>query len=455
MNLRLALPLVVLGLPAALLLAFGPRGRTHAPPDRVVLRYWEKWTGVEGAAIQRIVDRYNATAGAEAGIWVAYTALGDVDKRMLIATAGGDPPDLAGLPDRFLASYADRGALMPLDDLVAEAGIDLAQFQPIWLDICRYRDVLYALPSTPFTIALFYNREMFRRAGLDPDRPPQTTGELNEYFTKLTRIEGGRIVQCGFTTSPAMLGWWHWVWPYFFGDDYLRDSSTLIDTPPTHAALDWIVRRRSSVGNDRMLDFEATAGAIESAQNPFLSGRLAMVFQGPWMANWARVYAPDLDYGVAAFPGATPERTPVFASCDVFVIPRGARHVKEVMHFLKYVMRQENLEELCRSHGKVSPFRTPQPAFFENHPNPQIRAFEQLAASPDTFGFPKMPTFAQAEAITFEMLDSVLRRTAAPEDAIRTAERKLRDVVTEYERMAALRGRRTDETPARAAEARP
>lgn len=447
MSLQRWLLIGILLAPAALLLLLGPRGAAPAPPDRTVIRYWEKWTGVEGAAIRRLVDRYNATAGADAGIWVDYTALGDVDKRMLIATAGGVPPDVAGLPDRYIATYADRGALMPLDELAAEHGLDLKQFKPIWIDICRYEGTLYGLPSTPFTIALYYNRKLFREAGIDPDRPPRTTAELNEYFRSLTRVENGRIVQCGFTTSPAMLGWWHWIWPYFFGGDYWREGRVAIDSPETHAALEWIVRRRNSVGNAEMLAFEATAGAIESAQNPFLAGRLAMVFQGPWLANWARVYAPDLDYGVAAFPGVTAERTPVFASSDVFVIPRGARHVKEAMHFLMFLMEQPNLEELCRLHGKTSPFRAPQAAFFEGHPNPHVRVFEELASSPDTFGFPKMPTFAQAEAATFRMLDSVLRREAEPDQAIRAAQRKMDEVTADHERMAALRGRPTGLKP--------
>lgn len=453
---RSAILTLILGLPAVALLAFGPRGHVEAPPGRTVVQYWEKWTGVEGAAIERLIDRYNATAGADANIWVDYNALGDVDKRMLIATAGGDPPDLAGLPDRFLATYADAGALLPLDDLVRESGIDLAAFKPIWLEICRYErrgphasgapgaddgGRLYGLPSTPFTIALYYNRALFRAAGLDPDRPPRTTAELNEYYLKLTRIENGRIVQCGFTTSPSMLGWWQWVWPYFFGGELWRDGRFTLDTPATHAALDWIVQRRNAVGNGRMLAFEASAGAIESAQNPFLSGRLAMVFQGPWLANWARVYAPDLDYGVAAFPGVAADHTPVFASTDVFVIPRGARHVREAMHLLAWLTRQENLEELCRLHGKVSPFREPLPSFFADHPNPHIRAFERLAASPHTFGFPKMPTFAQADAATLQMLESVLRQTATPQQAIELAQRRMEAVVSEYWRMGELRAK--------------
>lgn len=446
-NVRSVILLVVLGLPAAGLLAFGPRGERHIPADRVVIRYWEKWTGVEGAAMQRIVDRFNATVGAERGLWVDYNALGDVDKRMLIAAAGGDPPDVAGLPDRFVPPYADQGALRPLDELVRESGLALTDFKPIWLDICRFNDTLYALPSTPYTIALYYNRQLFRDAGLDPDRPPQTTAELNEYARRLTRVaendpqdpDDDRIEQLGFTVSPAMLGWWHWVWPYFFGGELWDGRRFTLDTPATHAALEWIRELRTALGNKRVLQFEGTAGAIESAQNPFLSGRLAMVFQGPWLANWARVYAPDLDYGVAPFPSVTAEQQHVFASMDVFVIPTGARRPHEAMIFLSYVLRQEIMEELCQAHGKVSPYREPGQAFLTGHPNPHIRVFDVLAASPNAFGYPKMPTWAEAWTETLYLLETVLRDVREPSVAIHQTQAKIDHLVTQYDRMAARR----------------
>lgn len=432
---------LLLGAPVAALLLFGPRGTHAIPAGRTIIRYWDKWTGVEGAAVQRVVDRFNATDGFRHNLWVDYNALGDVDKRMLIATAGGDPPDLAGLFDRFVPQYADQGALLPLDDAIREHGIDLDTLKPIWLDICRYSDRLYALPSTPYTIALYYNRRLFREAGLDPDRPPQTTAELNAWARKLTRKESERITQLGFTVSPAMLGWWHWVWPCFFNMEFWDGERFALDTQPGRATYEWIMDYRSAVGNASVLQFEANCGAIESAQNPFLNERLAMIFQGPWLANWARVYAPNLDYGVAAFPSVTAERKNVFASTDVFVIPRGSKHPREAMAFLAFLMRPENLEELCAAHGKGSPFRTPGPMFYRNHPNPKIREFDELAASPHAFGYPKMPMWSEAWTEMLYLLETVLRGARPPKEAIEMTQRKVDQIVAEWQRARERRAR--------------
>ncbi len=440
MNVRSVILVLVLGLPAMLLLALGPRGQVNVPAGRTVVQYWEKWTGVEGRSMQRIVDRFNRTVGATQNIWVDYNAVSNVDQRMLIATAGGDPPDLAGLFDYAIPQYADQGALMPLDALVREHGIPLAAFKPIWLELGRYHGRLYALPSTPYTIGLYYNRRLFREAGLDPDRPPLTLIELNEYARRLTRrAADGKIVQLGFTTSPGMLGWWHWIWPCFF-DARLWDGQRFrIDTPAGRSALEWISRRRAAMGNQDVLAFEATAGAIEGAQNPFLSERLAMVYQGPWLSNWIEKYTPGLDYAVAPFPCVSGQRDRAFASTDVFVIPAGSRHPRAAMVFLKYVLRQDVMEGLCHEHGKVSPFRTPGADFFATHANPFIRVFDEMAGSPGAFGYPQMPTWAQASAELLRMLESVLRGGAGPDEAVQVAQRRIDAIVGEYQRMAAKR----------------
>ncbi len=440
MNVRSLLLLLVLGVPATALLILGPQGSANVPPDRTVIRYWEKWTGVEQQDIERLVRRFNETEGTTRNIWVDYNPVANVDQRMLIATAGGDPPDIAGLYDYIIPQYADQDALLPLDDLVREFAVAVDDFNPIWLDICRYQNKLYALPSTPYTIALYYNRRLFREAGLDPNQPPQTTAELAEYAVKLTKYDDrGDITQLGFTVSPAMLGWWPWAWPQFFDARLWDGKSFQLTTPEATAAYHWLMDMRARFGVKAAGDFEAAMPAIEGAQNPFLSGRLAMIFQGPWLAKWIATYTPNLDYAVAPFPSVTRARPNALASTDVFVIPRGAHHARAAMTFLAWLTRQDVLEELCRAHGKVSPYRYPRPEFFDHHPNPYIEVFSRLAESPYAFGYPKMPTWQLAEQRTRTLLETVLRGDADVDAQIPATEQKLNTAAREYERMAAKR----------------
>ncbi|HUU82179.1 MAG TPA: extracellular solute-binding protein [Phycisphaerae bacterium] len=440
MTVRSAILLLVLGLPAVLLLLFGPRNTYEVPSDRTVIRYWEKWSGLEGLAMQRVVDRFNETVGAEEGIWVQYCAISNVDQRTLVATAGGDPPDVAGLFDHVVPQFADQGALLELDDLVEEFGIDGQAFKPNWWRIGVYNDRLYALPSTPYTIALYYNRRLFRQAGLDPDRPPQTIAELDECSRRLTvRDEEGRIVQAGFMPAPALLGWWHWVWPHFFYANLWDGERFGLDTPEGLACARWLAERRAEIGFQEALAFEGTAGAIEGSQNPFIGERIAMVFQGPWVANWVRTYNPSMDYGVAAFPSVRADRRPAFLSSDVFVIPRGSRHPREAMVFLRFVLRQDVMEGLCREHCKVSPFRQPGPDFFDGHPNPYIRVFDELALAKETFGHPAMPTFKQASTEMLFWLENVLQGVRGPEEAVRNTQQKIDAIVNDYNRKAERR----------------
>jgi len=439
-TLRGTLIFLLLVLPALALLAFGPRQARHVPSDRTVIRYWEKWTGVEGAVMKRSVAEYNQTQGVEDGIWVEYLAVSNVDQRTLVAVAGGDPPDLAGLYDHIIAQFADRDALMPLDDLVKESRIDAGVFKPAWWNIGVYHDRLYALPSTPYVIALYYNKRLFREAGLDPDRAPRTLAELDEYSRKLTRYEGDRIIQAGFIPAPKLLGWWHWVWLYFFGGNLWDGQHFTLDTPAGRAAHRWMYEQRVEMGLKQAVAFEANVGAVEGPLNPFLAERLAMVYQGPWVANWVRQYKPSLEYGVARFPADREDRHPVFVSSDVFVIPRGSRHPREAMRFLSYLLRQDVLERLCREHWKLSPFRTPSEDFFRNHPiREHIRTLDALADSDDVFGYPRMPTWAEASVEMLFMIENIFQGHRPPDEALRETQAKIDVIVNEYQRMAALR----------------
>ena len=148
-RLRTALKIFVGGLlllPALGLIVFGPRTNRVVPPGRIVVTYWEKWTDFEGEAMKRLCKLYNDTVGAEKGIYVDYVVTTQIDLKTLVATSGGDPPDLAGLWPQNISSFAAKRALQELDTRAAASGIDGSKILPVYYNQCRYHDHLYIQP---------------------------------------------------------------------------------------------------------------------------------------------------------------------------------------------------------------------------------------------------------------------------------------------------------------------
>ena len=374
---------------------FGPRGAKENSGGRIVLDYWEKWTGHEGRAMQRVVDDFNRSQDR---IHVRYLVTSAIDQKSMIAIAGGDPPDVIGLWNYNVPGYAESGALIALDDLAPRFGVRPENYAAGMRPIMTHGGRLWATVNTGGTVALYYNKAMFREAGID--RPPQTIEELDEVDRRLTRVSSdGRIERVGFLhTEP---GWWSWIWGYSFGGS-LYDESTqrsLVDSAPNAAAYRWIQERTRRLGVEAIKRFVSSFGNYDSPQNAFLSGRVAMEVQGPWLANVVGAFHPDLDYGVAPVPVAANEYqrdAPVaLIDTDILVIPRGAPHPEASMEFIAYTQRQEVVEYLSTIHCKNSPLAVSSEQFLANHPNRGVRIHDALAKSPRSYLCPRTRTWLQ------------------------------------------------------------
>ncbi|HVR19200.1 MAG TPA: extracellular solute-binding protein, partial [Polyangiaceae bacterium] len=313
-----------------------------------------------------------------------------VNQKTLIAVAGGHPPDIAGVWAPDVVDYADKRAVIPLDELARGTIVSRDHFLPIYFDMGVYEGRLYGVPSTPGTTALHYNKRLFREAGLDPEKPPRTLDELDEYARKLTKKKNGRIVQVGFLHSEPP--WWPFFWVYFTGGKLWDGGDrVLADIPENVRAFEWIEKYARAYGVEAIDSLSASFGNFGSAQNPFMSETLAMVFQGVWMANYIEQYAPKLEWAATPFPVEKLGDPPVvFVDTDMLVIPRGAPHPEASFEFLEFVARQSSMEKLVMGQRKNSPLREVSARFFAEHKHPQIRLFQELASSPRAFGMPRM-----------------------------------------------------------------
>jgi len=360
----------------------------------VVLDYWEKWTGFEAEAMRALVDDFNAS---QSRIRVRYLPVSQIERKLLLATAGGNPPDLAGIYAYLLPVYAENNALTPLDSLARRAGLHGADYLPFVWAACRHQGFLWALPTTPAVTALHWNKKAFREAGLDPERPPRTLAELEAFNDKLlVRDADGRLLRLGH--SPQEPGWWNAYWVACFGGALWDPAAGFrADGPEMQAAFRWAGSYPRRFGAHELQRLRNGFGSFASPQNPFFTGRVAMVMQGPWMFNFIRDFAPaDFEWGVAPFPSAVPG-SPGFAiaESDVLVIPAGARHPAEAFTFMAYVNRPENLERLCLAQKKLSPLRAVSADFYTKHSNPYIRDFAAIAASEGLVSFPPVTVWSE------------------------------------------------------------
>lgn len=403
-----------------------PEPRDDYVNGRLRVTYWEKWTGFEGEAIKKVVDRFN---DMQDRIYVDLITMSQIDRKALVAIAGGEPPDLVGLWSQSIAQFAEKRALMPLAPFMERAGMRRGDFIDIFLGVNTFRGELYGLPTTPASTALHWNKKLFREAGLDPERPPRTLAELDEMARKLTRYdENGQLVQLGF--SPAEPGWWSWGWGYWFGGTLWDGENITFNTPENRAAYEWERSYVETYGVEEMRRFQSGfAGNFSSPQNAFFTGKVAMEIQGVWMANFIEKFAPDLEWGAAPFPSAVPGLENVtIIECDSICIPVGARHADEAFEFVKFLCSQEGYEMLNLAQRKFPPLKEVSQEFLENHPNPYIELFIGLAASPHAGHAPTMSIWFEYQDEITAATDMVRFAVIEPEEALVTVQTRVEEM---------------------------
>ena len=447
--------LKILRIGAGIFAASLSAGLANPPDGQIHLSYWEKWSGAEENAMQQVVDQFNRSQDR---IVVDFLSVGDIGQKTIMATAGGDPPDIAGLYATNICSFADRDALMPLDDFIREDGSTpgqfLSRYAKAYAGMGSYQGKTWAVPSTPTTVALFWNKELFRAAGLDPEKPPRTLAELDSMSTKLTRHDGlGHLVQVGFL--PQASGGWTWAFPQWFGGQLFDGKNVTIGANPANlAAFRWMAGATKQYGLQAVRRLTSSFGMLSSPQDPFMSGQVAMLFDGVYRSHFIRQFAPGLKYGVANWPEVQPGiHDFTVAEEDMLVIPRGARHPHEAWAFLKYVsspnlsaQRREELqgvELLCFLQEKGSPIEHWSPYFEANNPNPDLEIFRRLAESPHAIVPPKMGIWEEYQCELNTTFDQVRLDLESPEEALKHCQARLEDSWNWEQESLALRQKQT------------
>lgn len=305
---------------------------------KIQLNVWgfpedESWMGIQKEAkeFERLHPDIEVVMGVPGG-------RGTMDpQKLMTAIAGGTPPDVIW-QDRFtISGWASRDAFRPLDDLIARDSVNPNDFYKASWEEASYQGHVYALPYGTDCRALFYNRALFREVGLDPNKPPKTWKELENYAKKLTKFENGKPVRMGFI--PNYGNSWLYLYGWQNGGEFMsQDGRTCtLNDPKIVEALQWMVHFYDMLGGRAKVVSGFESGFQGLGADPFLIGKVAMKIDGNWCLDNIARYKPDLDFGVA--PPPVPEGHPVISWAGGFslVIPRGCKHVNEAWEFILWM----------------------------------------------------------------------------------------------------------------------
>ncbi len=337
---------------------------------KVTVSFWYPHTGLYGDVIRSLVDMFNkesATVSVKA-TYVPVTAGTQVSERLMAAIAGGNPPDTAYF-DRFtVGSWAVRGSLTDLTDYAKALGVTSDMYYSFAWEEANYEGRLYALPHDTDDRALYYNKKVFRDAGLDPEKPPKTIAELDAMAEKITKKDArGRLERIGLI--PWLNQGWLYGWGWVFGGEFYDPKTRKVtaNDPKIVAALEWMVSYAKKYDVAVIDSFSAAFGS--EAMDPFHVGQLGTVIDGDWKLALIDKYAPDLEFGVVPFPIPPGGKLSTWAGGWSIVVPKGAKNPKEAFEWASWFCGPKGQLLYCVATAHIPTIKeaAQDPAFWEGY----------------------------------------------------------------------------------------
>ncbi|WP_342387604.1 ABC transporter substrate-binding protein [Salinicoccus bachuensis] len=306
--------------------------------ETVTLDFWSFWGSEQRRpVIDKIIEDFNNSQD-EIEVQHTYVPWGDIWTKNLAAIAAGDPPDVIINDINTVKLRAQEGQMEPITEFV-DSDVQ-NRFYDQMTEATMHEDEMYALPFNTDTQILFYNKDLFEEAGLDPEDPPSTWAEAEEYATQLDVEEGGSYERIGFY---PLIGAGSDVWMMnALGENYVSpEGDVKIDTEPVHDTFNWILEQKNKYGENTITSINSQ---FENAQqDPFMAGNIGMMVQNANYYVQLRDFGQDINFGVAPLPEKEEGNGHTsWGGGFVAEIPKGAKDPEASYKFIEFLTNHDS-----------------------------------------------------------------------------------------------------------------
>ena len=316
--------------------------------DPVEVVFWNGYTGSDQPTLEAIVETYNNSQD-KVRIKMEIMPWDTLYQKLMPAFIAGNAPDLIGFSVTRYMEYAMAGKLEPLDAFIASSEtITMDNLVQGLFKAGNYDGKQYTLPMACAAMVMYYNKDMFREAGLDAENPPATMEELYAAWDKLIQKDGnGNVTQyaqaIGVKSTVAMMPVFMWA----YGADYIKDGKSVLDSDEATAAMTMIA--------DAYAKGVSPVGLTgQEADDLFAAGKAAIEFNGQWAAPGFR--AAGIDLGIA--------QTVTLSDGTVFQLDVASikKHEKQIAVLQRQLCRNKEARQKLAKLGKANPFDKREPS---------------------------------------------------------------------------------------------
>jgi sn-glycerol 3-phosphate transport system substrate-binding protein len=390
-----------------------------------------------GGPITKIVDGFAADFEKEnPGIKVKPIYSGSYQEsiaKALTAVKSGEPPVTSILLSTDMYTLIDEDAIVAFDDLIKtpEDQAWLKSFYPAFMENSQTGGKTWGIPFQRSTIVLYYNKDMFKEAGLDPNKPPGTWNDMTAYAQKLTKRDAsGKVTQWGVQIPSS--GFPYWLFQGLAienGANLMNTAGTEVyyDKPEVVAALQYWV----DLVNKYKVHPE---GIVEWGTTPkdFFEKKVAMMWTTTGNLTNVRNNA-KFDFGVAMLP-ANKQRGSPTGGGNFYIFKKSTPAQREAaFKFIKWVTAPQRAAQWGIDTGYVAvradAWDTPVMKKYVGDFPPAAVARDQLP-------------YAKAELSTHDNqrvtkalndgLQAALTGTKAPDQAMKDAQREAERILRAY-----------------------
>jgi len=316
----------------------------------------------------------------------------DARVKALAALQSGQPAQTSVMFSIDIYELIEQGSIVAFDDVVQTADDKawLEGFYPALMENGKYQGKTWGIPFQRSTIVMYYNKDAFRAAGLDPESPPATWEELVAAGKKLTQKSGDNVTQWGVMIPSTGYPYWMFGALAMQNGQVLMNADgnqTYFDAPATVEALEFW----KDLGDKHGV---MPAGAIEwgTLRQNFLEGKTAIMWHSTGNLTAVKEKA-TFDFGVAMLPGNKRRGTPTGGGNFYIFEKTSPEERAAVLRLIKFLTQPSRTAEWSIKTGYLG---TRPDAYATPELEQYVKEFPPAAVARDQL------EFATAELSTFQ-----------------------------------------------------